>query len=263
MYQRIQKNIGKLTLLALLLFVAVMPLLTVRPVAAAAKTAKWNKDGTISFNGKTWVREGADSLTEGGTLIWFVPKGGSPGDSDSCVMNSLRFAQGQDLAKAKSASWVKNQWADAVGCVPTSKPVTVKFTNKYPGGSDTGQDGLAGLTTPSDSDTPAKQQYDACDSGSKTFTADPAVCSPQCKSADNCNLVQKYVNPIINKFLAPLAILAVVIGVIWGGIQYTTSAGDPQKTAAAKGKIQNALLGLVAFILLYAFLNWLIPGGLV
>lgn len=95
------------------------------------------------------------------------------------------------------------------------------------------------------------------------FEADPAVCgNSQCKDAEHCDLTTKYVNPIINKFLAPLAILAVIIGIIWGSIQYTTSGGDSQKVAEAKGKIQKALLALVVFIFLYALLNWLMPGGL-
>jgi hypothetical protein len=62
--------------------------------------------------------------------------------------------------------------------------------------------------------------------------------------------------------LAPLAIIAVIIGVLWGAIRYITSGGDAQKVAEGKDKIQKALLGLLAFIFLYALLNWLLPGGL-
>lgn len=94
---------------------------------------------------------------------------------------------------------------------------------------------------------------------------DPAMdySNSPCQDAGHCNITTKYINPIINKFLAPLAMLAVVAGLVWGGIMYTTAGGDPQQTADAKGKIQKALIGLVAFLFLYAFLQWLLPGGLI
>jgi hypothetical protein len=96
----------------------------------------------------------------------------------------------------------------------------------------------------------------------QTGSTDPALCSSPCKDAGHCNLTTKYLNPFINKFLAPLAILSVVVGIVWGAVEYTTSGGDAQRVANAKGKIQKALIGLVSFIFLYAFLNWLLPGGL-
>lgn len=55
----------------------------------------------------------------------------------------------------------------------------------------------------------------------------------------------------------------VVVGVIvFAGIQYSSSAGDPNRVAAAKGRIINAIIALVAFMFLYVALQWLIPGGL-
>jgi hypothetical protein len=97
----------------------------------------------------------------------------------------------------------------------------------------------------------------------KDGTLDNALCSPKCKDSTDCNLTKKYINPFINKFLAPVAVLSVIIGIIWGSIEFATSAGDAQRAASGKGKIQKALIGLIAFLFLYAFLKWLIPGGIV
>lgn len=83
-----------------------------------------------------------------------------------------------------------------------------------------------------------------------------------CSSPTNCNLIKRYVNPILNYFLAPLAILAVIVGIIWGGIEYSMSSGDPQKAAQAKDRIRKALIGLVAFILLYSLIRWLFPQSI-
>jgi hypothetical protein len=55
--------------------------------------------------------------------------------------------------------------------------------------------------------------------------------------------------------------IIVVISLIMGGIEYSTSEGDPQKSAKAKRRITNTLIALIAFFFLYAFLQFLIPNG--
>lgn len=65
----------------------------------------------------------------------------------------------------------------------------------------------------------------------------------------------------IIKFLSAGVGIVVVASIIVGGIQYTTSAGDPQKTAAATKRIRESLIGLLVFIFAYAILNYVIPGA--
>jgi len=93
-------------------------------------------------------------------------------------------------------------------------------------------------------------------------TADTALSTGNCATAANCDLIGKYVNPFID-FLTALVGVAVVTSIVVGGIQYSSSGGDPQKTAAAKARIRNAIIALVVFFLLDALLNFLIPGGIV
>ena len=73
-------------------------------------------------------------------------------------------------------------------------------------------------------------------------------------------LIHNYVNPFIN-FLAIAVGIIVTISIVVGGIQYSASADDPQKVAKAKDRIINAIIALLAFLFLYAFLQWLVPGG--
>ncbi len=55
----------------------------------------------------------------------------------------------------------------------------------------------------------------------------------------------------------------VVIMIIIGGIQYSAAGGNPQAVQAAKSKIANAIIALVAYIFLFAFLQWVVPGGII
>jgi len=74
-------------------------------------------------------------------------------------------------------------------------------------------------------------------------------------------------NPIIQDLQKIINFLSagvgvVVIGVIiFGGIQYITAGDNPQAVAAARQRIINGLIALVAFMLTWGFLEWLVPGG--
>lgn len=76
----------------------------------------------------------------------------------------------------------------------------------------------------------------------------------------NC-LITKYINPAV-KFMAAVAGVAVVISIVIGGIQYSSAGGDPSKVSAARKRIQEAVVALLAFLFLMAFLNFIIPGGI-
>ena len=114
-----------------------------------------------------------------------------------------------------------------------------------------------------------------CDTKHPNCGTDPATVPLQdCakiygKNSDNytvcrqkSDLVKTYLNPII-KFLTYLVGLAVVIGIIVGGIQYIMSAGDPQAAANGKNHIRNAVIAFILYLFLFALLNFLVPGGIV
>lgn len=75
-------------------------------------------------------------------------------------------------------------------------------------------------------------------------------------------------NPLVRWFQIAINVLGagaavvVVIMIIAGGIQYSTAGDNPQVIQAAKEKIANAIIALIAFIFLYSFMQWLVPGGI-
>lgn len=78
-------------------------------------------------------------------------------------------------------------------------------------------------------------------------------------STNNCGIA-RYLKLFINT-LSGLVGLTVIIVLIVGGIQYTTSGGDANAVAKAKKRISNAILALVFFAFMYGFLQWIVPGG--
>lgn len=64
------------------------------------------------------------------------------------------------------------------------------------------------------------------------------------------------------KFLSIGVGLVLVASVIYAGIQYSSSGGSAEETSKAKNRIQNAIIGLVFYLLIFAFVQYLVPGGL-
>ena len=73
------------------------------------------------------------------------------------------------------------------------------------------------------------------------------------KVGDGGSLVKDAVNVI----LWVVGILSVIM-LVWGGIKYTTSAGDTNKVTSAKNTIIYAVIGLIIAILAYAIVNFVI-----
>lgn len=101
-----------------------------------------------------------------------------------------------------------------------------------------------------------------CGPDGKQKCTDPAADpNAKCNLANGCDLVAKYVNPTIRLLTYVFALIA-TISIIMGGIQYAASTGDPQKVTAAKKRITNTIIAIVAYFFLYGFLQFLVPGGI-
>lgn len=66
---------------------------------------------------------------------------------------------------------------------------------------------------------------------------------------------------VINIMAAGVGV-AVVIGIVLGGITYSMSDGDASKAKQGKDMITNSIIGLFLFLFLFAAANFLVPGGL-
>lgn len=117
---------------------------------------------------------------------------------------------------------------------------------------------------------PARPGRAACEieSASKCNPMEDQAFEVDCKPDDgeelnreNCGIVNYIV--IITNALSALVGIVIVLAIVVSGIQYSAARENPQWAAAAKDRIREAIFALLIYIFLYAFLNWLIPGGLI
>lgn len=106
-----------------------------------------------------------------------------------------------------------------------------------------------GYTTPT-VDTACNIKGDCANSTAYTF------------NNKNKNVSIRDVAVEILKFLSVAVGLAVVGGIAAGGIVYSTAQGSPGKTQSGIKIITNSVIALVLYLLMFAILQFLIPGGI-
>jgi hypothetical protein len=82
-----------------------------------------------------------------------------------------------------------------------------------------------------------------------------------CSSGTSDCGIMDSINNFVN-FLSALVGVVAVLSLIFAAMQYGSSQDDPAKVNAAKSRITATIVALISYFLLYAFLQWLIPGGL-
>ncbi len=96
----------------------------------------------------------------------------------------------------------------------------------------------------------------------KTLCKDTSV-PKELREAAGCNtnkLIPDVVNALLNFAMGAIGVVAIG-AIIYGGVTYVTSAGDPGKAKKARDIIVYSVVGLVVTLLAFAIVNF-INGGL-
>jgi len=146
---------------------------------------------------------------------------------------------------------------------------------QYYGPRSAGCENLGGTVIPAGQPMPTftrQNQPQDNKNPSSNPPADPNITNAQREELANCDLNKNpnclNNNPITKYILLTINFLTVGVGVvvtimiIIGGIQYASAGANPQQIQAAKSRISNAIIALLAYLFLFAFLQWLVPGGL-
>ena len=94
-----------------------------------------------------------------------------------------------------------------------------------------------------------------CPNGSENNTA-PTLAGCNVKQD---NTLMPTIKKIIDVIISVLGIAAVVV-IVLGGVQYTTSAGDPARVKRAKDTILYGVIGLVVALLAWAIVNFVLTS---
>jgi hypothetical protein len=89
---------------------------------------------------------------------------------------------------------------------------------------------------------------------------DPVITEKQLNQGLQQNKIVQDLQEIVN-FLSAGVGIVVTGAIIVGGIQYSIAGDNQQKLTDAKKRITNAVIALAMFIFMFAFIQWLIPGG--
>lgn len=111
---------------------------------------------------------------------------------------------------------------------------------------------------------PAGLAY-AVTSGNNNCGVDTSIISCP-KDTDNSGATSKtavwsLLVTVIKILTGGVGVLAIA-GVVWGAILYTTSAGSPEQVKKALEVFRNVVIGVIAYAVMFAFLNFIIPGGI-
>jgi len=161
------------------------------------------------------------------------------------------------------AQWMMLLAALMLGLVA---PVALAATAPVNGG-DLGTPAPSDGTGDTDQSTPTLAQTDNC-----VPIALPILPGmQQCTNADNQPGIPnnpatggaiifylRYVLQLLSSAVAAIVLLMMIIA----GVQYITSGANPGQVKAAKDRLTNALIALVLFFLMFAILQFLIPGGI-
>ena len=80
-------------------------------------------------------------------------------------------------------------------------------------------------------------------------------------NANNGGAVVVYLKLAL-QFLSGGVGLVILLMLMIAGVQYITSAGDPVQVKSAKERVVNALTALMLFILAFAIISFIVPGGI-
>src|SRR5206468_3901288 len=112
------------------------------------------------------------------------------------------------------------------------------------------------IADPNPCDSPNKGDPVCCGKGATAYM--PSF-SLGCQAKGNAILDLLFA---VIRFLSVGAGLVIIASLVYAGIQYSASAGDPNAHATAVKRIRANVVALLIFVFAYAIVNYLVPGEL-
>ena len=121
------------------------------------------------------------------------------------------------------------------------------YDSSYAFAEELVEDGNGNLTTPNGNNS--KKSKDTPPADAKT-----AILPSDWKIEDILNMILVVVTTGVG--------IAAVGSIVFAGVLYITARDNAAQVSKAKTMIMNTIIGIIAYILMWAFLEWIIPGGI-
>ena len=119
------------------------------------------------------------------------------------------------------------------------------YSSNYAFAEELVEDGSENLTTPNGNNSKSSEA---------PAEAKTAILPSDWKIEDILNMVLVVVTTGVG--------IAAVGSIVFAGVLYITARDNAAQVSKAKTMIMNTIIGIVAYILMWAFLEWIIPGGI-
>ena len=139
----------------------------------------------------------------------------------------------------------------ALGIILTSFFVTFQsvlvsnYSSNYAFAEELVEDGSGNLTTPNGNNSKSSEA---------PAEAKTAILPSDWKIEDILNMVLVVVTTGVG--------IAAVGSIVFAGVLYITARDNAAQVSNAKTMILNTIIGILAYLLMWAFLEWIIPGGI-
>lgn len=207
---------------------------------------------------------------QGGTLK-------ASGNNYICSLKEYGGGSGnsQDAQDCASRGGNYGRWNNSYYCIKSrgtldSTPTNTVLPSNGGGSSDDSSSGGG-------SDASSGSDYDSVNSGSgTTWVTDNSGAYKDSKECDDgkvktnffgndqCIDGQDGIFMVLNVLLSVLTWgigIAGTLGIVISGIQYMTAKDDPVQMTKAKNRLIQIIIGLAIYAVMWAFLQWLLPGG--
>lgn len=176
-----------------------------------------------------------------------------------CVVDNMTAAITQQQCEELGRTYVPPDFGSTGGCV-----VGAASNSTPSGGTSTGGGGGV-ISSNAEAGTTSEEDAVPATEGLPLGADEPE--SQACEGGgDDCDInnlsLVRRLNWLVN-FLALIVLPIITIMMVIAGIQYSSSQGNPQGQQAAKNKLKNLVVSVVAFIFIWTLLEWLIPGGII
>lgn len=123
--------------------------------------------------------------------------------------------------------------------------LVLNYSSNYAFAEELVEDGNGNITTPNGNNSKSSEA---------PAEAKTAILPSDWKIEDILNMVLVVVTTGVG--------IAAVGSIVFAGILYITARDNAAQVSKAKTMIMNTIIGIVAYILMWAFLEWIIPGGI-